>query len=118
MKTTLAMAGVLTIVISAAFAAVTVSPPPRPVIGPPPPAPPPSCIPQNPADYVPNTASNDRPVVPADVAPQSNVVANTRIYTAIPGGNPPVPGAGVIVDLPDLALPRCPSPPVKSKVIY
>lgn len=140
MKATLTMAAILTMVISAAFAAVTVSPPPRPVIGPPPPAPPPSCIPQNPADYVPNTAANGRPVAPADVVPQSNVVASTRIYTAVPGRNlrvpgagvdpaagardggpgrnPRVPGAGVIVDLPGLALPRCPSPPVKSKVIY
>jgi hypothetical protein len=118
MKATLTLAAILMFGTSAAVAAVIVSPTPRPVIGPPPPAPPPSCIPQNPADYVPNTAANGRPVVPADVVPQSNVVASTRVYTAVPGRNPRVPGAGVIVDLPDLALPRCPSPPVKSKVNF
>jgi hypothetical protein len=114
MKAKWALATILTILISAVTAAVPPPPPPNLVNGVRPPPPPPACIPQNPAEYVPNADGT----VPADVMPQSNVLAGTQIFTGVRTQNPRVPGAGVIVNLPGLALPRCPAPPVKSKVRY
>ena len=74
---------------------------------------PPTCVPNGP-DYVPGVDAYGRPVKPADVPSDTQVVVSTEVYPEIRSKNPQLQGTGLRVRIDGLGQPpKCP-PKVKN----
>jgi hypothetical protein len=78
-------------------------------------APPPGCIdPKHSPDYTPGVDARGKPVAPADVPTEGDVVISSQVFAEVRTKNPQVPKVGVVADLSGLKqLPPCPPAPKK-----
>ena len=75
-----------------------------------------SCVTKG-ADYVPGVDASGRPVKPADVPSDTQVVVSNEVYPEVRSQNPQVPATGLRVRIDGLGqAPKCPQKVNKSSI--